>query len=241
MNLTSKPETSEIKVIRFGFYTAIATAAITFITFAIAVNTPPYSGPFCLENCYEYPYHDIASRFPRDYFWMYSAMLMVLTYLMLMVCIHHYPSNNRKIYSQMGLALAVIAVMILFSTYFVQVSVVQPSLLNNETEGIALITQFNPHGIFIAMEEAGYILMNLSFLFLVPVFVGKGKLAKSIRVIFIAFFVLALLSFILVSVKHGVMREYIYEVIIISIVYLELIIAPILLAAYFKYDINKYL
>jgi hypothetical protein len=140
----------------------------------------------------------------------------------------------------MGLALAVIAVMILFSTYFVQVSVVQPSLLNNETDGIALITQFNPHGIFIAMEEAGYILMNLSFLFLVPVFEGKGKLAKSIRVIFIAFFVLALLSFILVSVKHGVMREYIYEVIIISIVYLELIIAPILLAVYFKYDINKY-
>ncbi len=241
MNLNIKPDYIQLQAISIGFYTAIATAVITLITFAIAVNTPPYSGPFCLERCFEYPYHNIASRFPGDYIWIYSAMLMVLIYLMLMVCIHHYPSNNRKIYSQMSLALAGIAVMILFSTYFVQVSVVQPSLLNNETEGIALITQFNPHGIFIAMEEAGYMLMNLSFLFLVPVFGGKGKLLISIRVIFIAFFVLALISFFLVSVKYGVMREYIYEVIIISIVYLELIIAPILLAALFKYDMNKHL
>ena len=37
--------------------------------------------------------------------------------------------------------------------------------MNGETDGIALLTQYNGHGIFIAMEELGYITMSISFLF----------------------------------------------------------------------------
>jgi hypothetical protein len=33
----------------------------------------------------------------------------------------------------------------------------QPSLLAGETEGIAMLSQFNPHGLFIILEEPGFI------------------------------------------------------------------------------------
>ena len=39
--------------------------------------------------------------------------------------------------------------------FFVQVSVIPPSLANNETDGIALISQFNPHGVFIVLVIVG--------------------------------------------------------------------------------------
>jgi hypothetical protein len=31
--------------------------------------------------------------------------------------------------------------------------VVQPSLLSGESEGLAIISQYNPHGVFIAMQD----------------------------------------------------------------------------------------
>jgi hypothetical protein len=66
-----------------GFITAILTTVITVVTFGIAILTPPLSGPFCLEGCFGYPYVDIASRFPRDYLWMYPAILLILIYVVL--------------------------------------------------------------------------------------------------------------------------------------------------------------
>ncbi len=33
----------------------------------------------------------------------------------------------------------------------------------NETEGIPLMTQYNEHGIFIAMAELGFVLMSVAF------------------------------------------------------------------------------
>jgi hypothetical protein len=42
------------------------------------------------------------------------------------------------------------------------------SLMNGQAQGIALLTQYNPYGVFIVLEELGYLLMSLSFLFLAP-------------------------------------------------------------------------
>jgi hypothetical protein len=109
------------------------------------------------------------------------AMILVLSYLVLMVSIHAYASQDWKIFSQIGLSFAVIAALILLVDYFVQFSVVPISLMSGETEGIALLTQYNPHGIFIALEELGYILMSLSFLFVAPVFADKTRLGSSVR------------------------------------------------------------
>lgn len=78
--------------------------------------------------------------------------------------------QDKKIYGYIGLSFSIISATILLIDYFVQISVIQPSLLQGETEGIAILTQYNPHGIFIALEEIGYLMMSLSFLCVAPVF-----------------------------------------------------------------------
>lgn len=216
-----------------GFYTAIATTLLTIITFGIAFLTPPLSGPSCTESCYEYPYHDIASRFPRDYYWMYPAMILTLLFVVLLVVIHHSAADNRKVFSQIGLSFGLIGAAALIVDYFVQVSVIQPSLENGETDGIALLTQFNSHGVFIALEEVGYLMMSLAFLCIAPVFAGGG-LERAIRWIYIGGFVLVVIALLIVSIMYGIEREYRFEIAVITLDWGTLIITGPLLAVLFR-------
>jgi hypothetical protein len=217
-----------------GFYAAILTTAVTVITFGIAIFTPPISGPFCVNSCIQYPFTDIVSRFPRDYVWMYPAILLTLIYVVLMVCIHHYASKEKKIFSQIGLSFALISATVLIIDYFIQISVIQPGLVNGETDGIAILTQYNPHGIFIALEEIGYLIMSASFLCIAPVFSGTNRLESAIRRIFVLSFILTMLSLIILSIIYGINREYRLEVVVISIDWITLIISGMLLSVLFK-------
>jgi len=231
---------NELNVKRFCFYSAILTSLVTAVTFIIAIFTPPLTGPFCKSGCFEYPYNEIIERFPRDYLWMYPAILMILLYAFLMAGIHQAASAEKKIYSQVGLLYGIISATVLLIDYFVQVSVIQPSLINGETDGIALLTQFNPHSVFIALEELGYLMMSISFLFMAFVFAGTGSLERFIRWIFISGFGLSVLSFIIISMIYGLLREYLFEVTVITINFLVLIINGVLLGRVFYKAMNKY-
>jgi hypothetical protein len=219
---------------RFGYYVSIVTAIITIITFGIAVSTPPLSGPFCKGNCFEYPYHEIISRFPRDYFWMFPAILLSFSYMIMMISVHKVVQGEKKLFSLIGTGFAVISTLILSLDYFVQVSFIQPSLLAGETEGIAMLSQFNPHGLFIILEEFGFVTMNISFFCLVPVFSGSARIERSLKITFITAFILMIISLAGVLIIYGINREYRFEVIIISITWIELIITAILFSRYFK-------
>lgn len=225
---------SQLNISKFGFYISIITTIITVVTFAIAINTPPLSGPFCTGSCFEYPFADIASRFPRDYYWMYPAIVLSLFYLVMMACIYQITPNSKKVFALVGVLFSTMSALILSVDYFVQVSVIQPSLLAGENEGIALLTQFNPHGIFIVLEEIGFFLMILSFFALFPLFNGENLLERTIRYTIITGFILAIISFTLVTIILGIHREYIFEVIIISITWIELILLGILFTRYFR-------
>jgi hypothetical protein len=225
---------SDRRSLKFGFYVSALASALTLITFGIAIGTPPLSGPFCQGDCFQYPYTDIISRFPRDYYWMFPAILVSFSYLIMMISIHHFTPPERKLFSLSGLGFALISTIILTLDYFVQVSFIQPSLLAGETEGIAMLSQFNPHGIFIILEEMGFITMNISFFCLVPVFSNSNRLEKSVRLTFIISFILMLLSFVAITASYGMKREYRFEVIIISITWIELIITGILFSLYFN-------
>jgi hypothetical protein len=93
-----------------------------------------------------------------------------------MVCIHNYSSTEKKIFSHIGVSFALMSAFTLIVDYFVQVSVIQPSIMNGETDGISILTQYNPHGLFIALEEAGYLLMSVSFFFMAFIFSKMDKL-----------------------------------------------------------------
>ncbi len=217
-----------------GFYTAILTAVLVLITFGIAILTPPVSGSGCVKSCIEYPYLDITSRFPRDYYWMALAIVLTAVYVVLMACLHQYAPAGKKMFSQIALSFGLMAAAVLIVDYFVQLSVIQPSLKNGETEGIALLTQYNPHGIFIALEEIGYLFMALSFMCAAPIFSGTNRVERAIRWVFGLSFPLALLALLGYSIKYGIQRGYRFEIAIISIDWIVLLIAAILLSVVFK-------
>ena len=221
-----------------GLYSAILTAIITVVTFSLAITAIPNSGAFCSENCFEYPYMDTLSQFPQDYLWMPFAMLLVVVYVVLMASIHTYAAQHKKIYSQIGLSFALIAAGILLSNYLIQFSVVPASLMNQETDGIALVNQYNPHGIFIVLEELGYLLMSLSFLFLAPVFANRDRLASVVRWVFIAGFVLTMVFLTVISINHGLDRMDRFEVAVIAIDWLALVINGVLLSLVFRREMK---
>lgn len=225
--------------IRTGFYSAVLTAALTLITFGFALTAVPISGAFCPDNCIEYPYLNTASQYPGDYLWMLFAMLMILAYMVLMVSIHATVSRDKHIFSLAGLAFATTATVILLSDYFIQFSVIPVSLTYGETDGIPLLIQYNAHGIFIALEDLGYLVMGLSFLSMAPVFSGKNRLETAIRWIFLISFLLALISLIWISARYGTDRRDRLEVAVLSIDWMVLIINGILLSRWFRRRLKR--
>lgn len=219
---------------RLGYYISLIMTLLAIVTFGIAICTPPVSGPFCKGSCIVYPFTDIIARFPRDYILMYPAILMFIVFMAFVVCIYQYATDSKKIFVLIGLSFSIASALVLMSDYFVQISVIQPSLVNGETEGIAVLTQYNPHGVFIALEEIGYIMMAIAFISVVPVFSGSGILNGAIRWVFITSFILIIISFILINLKYGIKREYRFEVAAITKDWMALIVSGILVSILFR-------
>ena len=224
---------------RVGYYSAILTTVITIVTFGLAMTAVPISGANCPGECVEYPYLDTVSQYPKDFLWMFAAIMLILVYVILMVSIHSYAAGQKKIFSQIGLSFAIITAVILLSDYFVQFSVIPMSLKNGETEGIAMLIQYNPHGLFLVLEELGYLVMSLSFLFMAPVFANRDRLESAVRWIFIVGFVLVMVSLAVISINYGLERQDRFEVAVISIDWLVLVINGVLLSIVFRKKMKK--
>ena len=197
------------------------------------IAVPP-AGPNCPGDCMEYPFSDLLNYYPRDYIWMYLAIFQLFTFTIFVVSLHYLASNEKKIFSSLGVAFALISVTVLLADYFMQFAVIPISMMKGETEGIALLSQYNGRGIFIALEELGYITMSIALFFLAPVFPSTNRLNRSIRwILFLPIF-LNILSFAFYSIKFGIDRNYRFEVASITIDWLFLITAGILISIYFK-------
>lgn len=220
--------------LRFGYYSAISLVILTILTWSLGMIAVPPSGPYCPGDCMDYPFPDILSYFPRDYYWMYLSVFQLFAYLIFLIANHILAPVNKKLFSLVSVAFALISTTVLLIAYFVQFSVVPISVMNDETDGIALLTQYNGHGIFIAMEELGYIAMSISFLFLAFIFASRDRLEKILRLILLMSFVLIVLSFVFYSIKYGIDRSYRFEVAAISANWIVSISAGILIAILFK-------
>ena len=236
MNQTSSTDASPLKVSAvvsgLRFWSAILTAVVAAIFFLAGFLTPPRSGPFApTANIVPYPYTHVAAFIPNDYLWLYPGILLALIFIVLLVCIHSYAPSDRKIFSHIALSFAVIYATIILIDYFIQFTVVIPSILTGETAGLSLFTQYNPHGFFIALETLGYSMMSGAFLFVAAVFAG-GKLERALRWIFIAGFVAAVLFFTALSSLHYDLIA--FEVTIITINSIVLIVSGVLLSIVFR-------
>lgn len=237
MSQLTQPQTHKLTpkiTTQLGFWMAILTAVMTTVAFGIAVTTLPISGPYCVHDCVTYPYTTVADQVPHDYLWMYPGALVAPLVLVLMGCLHQYAAAEQKLFSQLGLIFAAIYAAIISVDYYIQIAVIQPSLLRGELEGVALISQYNPHSIFIALEDLAYVMLGVAFLFMAPVFAGQERLAGVLRWLFRLSSLLALGGFLLYHLIYGHNLEYRFEVFVIAVDWTTLIVAGVLLAVFFR-------
>jgi hypothetical protein len=177
-----------------------------------------------------YPYV-VSTVNPIDYTWLYPAFLLAPTFVVLTACIDNRAPDDRKVFGRVALSLAIVYAAVITIDYFIQWTVVLPSMLGGELPGLSLFTQYNPHGLFVSLESLAYLMMNAALLFAAVVFVG-GRLERAIRWLFVTSFVLAVGFFATLSLLgYDIV---IFEVAIISIDCITLIISGALLSVFFK-------
>lgn len=228
-----------IAVQRTGFVSSVSLFIVTLVTFGLAMTAVPKSGPFCTGNCIEYPFLDSLDFYPGDYYWMYLAVVQLAVWLVFMISVHYNYLKNKSIFGFSGVVFASLSVVILFSDYFIQFSVVPVSLMKGETDGIALLTQYNDHGIFIAMEEAGYIMMSVAFMFMALTVNAGSKAERWLKRIFLMPFILSVILFAWFSIQFGADRSYRFEIWVISINWLAMLAGSILAGVIFFRNSKK--
>ncbi len=173
-------------VSRVGFWSAVLATLfsigygiaviVTMISaMATATDTPP--GWRGIESF-------VASFQPIQMLSLIPSLLLAPTFVVLMVGLHYYASPDKKIWSHLGIAFALIYAVMASINYILQLTVVRLSIVNNETDGLAMFVMGNSHSIFWALASA-YVFMNLAMLFAAPIFHG-GRLERWIRWLFIA-------------------------------------------------------
>lgn len=213
---------------RFGFVVSVLVVVLTAVTLVLALTALPNKVP------YPFTAPEIAAQWPGDYLWMYPAMVLMLLFVALVAAVHSWAPPERRVFSLVGLCVAVIAAAVLLSDYYLQATVMQVSLEKGQLEGWALLTQYNPNGVFIALEELGYLLMSAVFLCLALVFTGRTGIERALRLLLGASFAVTVVALVAVSVVKGSDRGDTFEIAVISIVWLTLIAAGTLTAIVFR-------
>ena len=154
-------------------------------------------------------------------------------YLVLTACIHYFAPQPRRLVTLAGLCLAGVAAATLVIDYYMQFAIVPVSLADGETNGLPLLLQYNSHGIFIALEELGYITMAISLAMISVACTGADRLAKAARWIFRIPIVVCVGALVEVSALYGLERRDRFEIVILSACWLALIAGSLVLAATF--------
>jgi len=219
---------------KINMWIALATAVLTVLAFGVSITTLPLSGPFCAEGCFHYPYLDVGARWPADYFWMIFAALVPLSLVFLIGAVHEAGTPGQRQCSRLALTFAAMGTAVILIAYFVQLSVIQPALLAGERDGVAMLTQFNPHGAFIALEELGYLLLAGALTLVAFAPYGRGAAGRVVRLALGIALPLSLATFATMIAIYGPNREYRFEVAVLSIFWICVLIGSTALAFWFS-------
>ncbi len=203
---------------------ALTTSIVALVALVTGFTTPPRSGPFCRSDCLGYPYTDAAAFVPRDYWWIYPQSLLVVLMLVLLVRIHAVAAPRGRVFSGIAVALCTVAVAVLLIDYVIQLAVLQPSLLRGETAGLSVISQYNPHGVFIALEDLGYLVLGLALLIVAGAFTRRTRLERGLRWLLLIGGALTVVGLPALAVAYGVDLEYRYEVAAIAVTWITFIV-----------------
>jgi hypothetical protein len=215
---------------RLGFAVALLLAAMAAVGFGLGIVTPPRSGPWCTVNCTAYPYIDAGRFFPRDYWWMLPGITLAPLFMTLAACIHFCIPPARRVLTLLAVCCATASTTLIALDYFVQVLVVQPSLTHLEHDGIAILTQYNPHGLFLVLEDLGYLLLAKAMLLLAIAIPAGGKRAAGLRWTLGIVAGLALACFPVLATIFGADMALPFELAVITIVWIGLVPSALLAA-----------
>jgi hypothetical protein len=138
------------------------------------------------------------------------------------------------------MVLSLMAATLLTADYFIQLRFIQPAVVKGELDGLAALTQYNPHGVFIALEEAGYLLMAVAFLFADLAIPPANRLYRLIRWVFGIGFTAVTILCVGLSIAYGLDVEYRFEVAAIAVDWTVLIVTGSLLAvSYWRAGIER--
>jgi hypothetical protein len=113
------------------------------------------------------------------------SLFLGISFAVLMVSIHYYAPEDRKVWSHVGLTFATIYAVLISINYFVQLTLVVPRLLRGDVESIRFLL-FVPFDSFLySVDILGYSFMSIATLFAAFVFT-KGGLERTVRWFLIA-------------------------------------------------------
>lgn len=217
---------------RIGAPVAVALAALAALAFMVGILTPPHSGPWCSGDCIAYPYADATRFFPRDYWWMIPAILLAPLFTVVAVCAHFCTPERSQPFSLLAVCFSLIATSLVSLDYFMQLVLVQPGL--DRHEFVALFTQYNPHGLFIALEGIGYLMMAAAFFFL-----SLAIPRQSLPAVFLSWALntaalVGFVAFVGMAVAYGPEMGIPFETAIITVDWIALVAAGSLLSLIFR-------
>jgi hypothetical protein len=180
MNAIPETTTPQKPAIILGFWSAIFASVlmILFVLTAIATSLmlPMKAWNGIQTYAENFNFLDMASFIP--------AFFLAPTMVILIACINAIASESKKIFSQIGLAFAIVYATIIPTNYYLQLFVVRLNLQDGTLEGLSILAQPNLHSIFFALETLGYGFLSLATLFVSLVFTS-GKLEVWMRTLFI--------------------------------------------------------
>ncbi len=170
--------------VRLGFWSALLAAAM-FLLFTVCFVAVFLNPPlFVWTNLADY----LASAKQNQSMFKSLAQLSMLLfaplYVILINSIHEITLLPGKVATRLGLAFGLMFAVLVSSFYFVQLSAVRLSVINDQLAGLEQIVQANPYGALSALNMLGWTLFfGLSSLFVAPAFSGD-RLATLIRWLF---------------------------------------------------------
>lgn len=166
--------------VKLGFWASVLSAVLSVIWF-ITYNLKDVFQ--AVPNWKELQAYADAFSVVRLTF-IYPSLLLALTYIVLLACIHRVVPEEKKIWSLIALSIGIIYAVMASVNYNIQAVAVRLSLAAGETRGIEMLIPDNPNSVFNALANS-YVYMALSMCFAGFIF-SKGIKERWIKGLLLA-------------------------------------------------------
>lgn len=217
---------------RYLGWLGLLTAILTLATFAVAYMTPPRSGPLCTTGCIPPPYTDAARFVPRDYLWLYPAIVVTVLIVVIIAALTAQggSSPGRSVLGRSSLAIAGVGAGVLIVDYGTQLAVVQPMLTLGEADGLGFLTQYHPHGLFIGLEDIGYAALAAAFVMAGAAMTASSRAERAMRWILSLAGGIVIAALAVMAALYGSDLAYRFELLAISVIWLAVVLVGAALA-----------